>query len=199
MIRLGLRCRRNCRGQPLWEATAIEDSLGREFYATMAASERWRIRELRSQIEGMLYERTLISRKPEEVIKTELSTMREGGAISPDLVFKSPLGLLFYAAGYNEQIQLLQLGYAGIQFIQYYTESPDKELKRLLKASGCPYSFDNIPMTRIGMLANRHFGRNRSMQRRLSGRSAWSRVLLRVSLELLRRSMRQSLLSEFQT
>ncbi len=56
--------------------------------------------------------------------------MREGGAISRDLVFKSLLGLLLYAAGYNEQIQLLQLGYAGIQFARYYTESPDEELKK---------------------------------------------------------------------
>ena len=67
------------------------------------------------------------------------------------------LGLLLYAAGYNEQIQLLQLGYAGIQVAQYYTELPDKELKRLLKASGCPYSVCNIPLTRIGMLVNRTF------------------------------------------
>jgi hypothetical protein len=41
---------------------------------------------------------------------------------------ESPLGLLLCAAGNDEQIQLLQLGDAGIQVSQYYTELPDKGL-----------------------------------------------------------------------
>lgn len=41
---------------------------------------------------------------------------------------ESPLGLLLCAAGNDEQIQLLQLGDAGIQVSQYYTELPDKDL-----------------------------------------------------------------------
>ena len=41
---------------------------------------------------------------------------------------ESPLGLLLCAAGNGEQIQLLQLGDAGIQVSQYYTELPDKDL-----------------------------------------------------------------------
>ena len=215
------------------EVLPVEDALAREFYITMAANERWSVRQLRNQMDAMLYERTLISRKPEDVIKTELSTVRQGGAISPDLVFKSPyfldftglkgyysekkledmiisgmqqflmelgngfsfvdrqkriiidgedfyldllfyhrklhrlvaidlkrtkfqaaykgqmelylrwldkyerqpgeespLGLLLCAAGNNEQIQLLQLGDAGIQVAQYYTELPDKDILR---------------------------------------------------------------------
>ena len=43
---------------------------------------------------------------------------------------ESPLGLLLCAAGNNEQIQLLQLGDAGIQVAQYYTELPDKDILR---------------------------------------------------------------------
>ena len=215
------------------EVLPIEDALAREFYATMAATERWSVRKLRDHIDGMLYERTLISRKSEDAIRAELSTVRQGGAISPDLVFKSPyfldftglkgfysekdlegmiisgmqqflmelgsgfsfvdrqkriiidgedfyldllfyhrklhrlvaidlkktkfkaaykgqmelylrwldkyerqpgegspLGLLLCAAGNDEQIQLLQLGDAGIQVAQYYTELPDKDLLR---------------------------------------------------------------------
>ena len=43
---------------------------------------------------------------------------------------ESPLGLLLCATGNNEQIQLLQLGDAGIQVAQYYTELPDKDILR---------------------------------------------------------------------
>ena len=54
------------------EVLPVEDALAREFYITMAANERWSVRQLRNQMDAMLYERTLISRKPEDVIKTEL-------------------------------------------------------------------------------------------------------------------------------
>ena len=50
----------------------------REFYVTMAAAERWSVRKLRDKMDGMLYERTLISRKPEETIRAELSTASSG-------------------------------------------------------------------------------------------------------------------------
>ena len=43
----------------------------------------------------MLYERTAISSKPEEVIKTELANLRNNEILSPDLVFKSPYFLEF--------------------------------------------------------------------------------------------------------
>lgn len=212
------------------EVLPVEDALAREFYVTMAATERWSVRELRAQMEGMLYERTLISQKPEDTIRKELASLRKYGAITPELVFKSPyfldftglkgyysekdledmiisgmqqflmelgngfsfidrqkrmiidgedffldllfyhrklhrlvaielkktkfkaaykgqmelylrwldkyerqpgeespLGLLLCAAGSDEQIQLLQLGDAGIQVAQYYTELPDKD------------------------------------------------------------------------
>ena len=61
----------------------------------MAASENWSIRTLRNKIDSMLYERTAISSKPEEVIKTELANLRDNEILSPDLVFKSPYFLEF--------------------------------------------------------------------------------------------------------
>jgi len=61
----------------------------------MAASESWSIRTLRNKIDSMLYERTAISSKPEEVIKTELANLRNNEILSPDLVFKSPYFLEF--------------------------------------------------------------------------------------------------------
>ena len=77
------------------ELLSIKNDLGGEFYLTMAASENWSIRTLRNKIDSMLYERTAISSKPEEVIKTELANLRDNEILSPDLVFKSPYFLEF--------------------------------------------------------------------------------------------------------
>ena len=73
----------------------IKDDLKREFYLTMAASEQWSRRTLQSKIDGMLYERTAISAKPDALIKHELSQLRDENVISPNLVFKSPYFLEF--------------------------------------------------------------------------------------------------------
>ena len=77
------------------EILPIKDDLQREFYLTFAASERWSVRRLRKEIDGMLFERTAISGKPDEFIKKELSTLRDDNVMSPDLVFKSPYFLEF--------------------------------------------------------------------------------------------------------
>lgn len=73
----------------------LKDELQREFYLTMAANERWSKRTLQSKIDGMLFERTAIATKPEELIKQELANLRETDTMSPDLVFKSPYFLEF--------------------------------------------------------------------------------------------------------
>ena len=73
----------------------LKDDLQREFYLTLASSERWSVRHLRKEIDGMLFERTAISGKPDEFIKKELSTLRDDNVMSPDLVFKSPYFLEF--------------------------------------------------------------------------------------------------------
>ena len=73
----------------------IKDNLQREFYMTMAASQNWSKRMLQKEIDGMLYERTAISGKPDEFIKKELSTLRKDNVMSPDLIFKSPYFLEF--------------------------------------------------------------------------------------------------------
>ena len=77
------------------QVLSLKDSLQREFYLTLAASERWSVRQLRKEIDGMLYERTAISGKPEQFIKKELSELRDYDTLSPDLVFKSPYFLEF--------------------------------------------------------------------------------------------------------
>lgn len=51
----------------LVEILPLEDSLRRDFYAEMCRIERWSVRTLRKRIQSMLYERTALSRKPEEL------------------------------------------------------------------------------------------------------------------------------------
>lgn len=77
------------------EVLPIKDEIAREFYITLAASERWGRDRLRKEIDGMLFERTAIATKPDELIKKELSTLRDDDVMSPDLVFKSPYFLEF--------------------------------------------------------------------------------------------------------
>lgn len=43
----------------------------------------------------MLYERTAIATKPNELVRRELSELRDNNVVSPDLVFKSPYFLEF--------------------------------------------------------------------------------------------------------
>lgn len=87
------------------EVMTIKDEIKRDFYLTLAASERWSKRQLREKIDGMLFERTAISTKPEELIKKELSELRDKDVVSPDLVFKSPYFLEFTGLKgmYNEK------------------------------------------------------------------------------------------------
>ncbi len=77
------------------EVLPIKEPLQREFYLTVAASEHWSRNLMREKIDGMLYERTAISRKPEEMISRELANLRDNNVMTPDLVFKSPYFLDF--------------------------------------------------------------------------------------------------------
>lgn len=47
----------------------LKEDIEREIYLTMAAEEHWTKKTLRSKINGMLIERTVISDKPKEFIK----------------------------------------------------------------------------------------------------------------------------------
>ena len=77
------------------EIIPLEDDLQRDFYAEMCRIERWSVRTLRQKIAGMLYERTALSKKPEELAKKELATLREEDRLTPDLVFRDPYFLDF--------------------------------------------------------------------------------------------------------
>jgi predicted nuclease of restriction endonuclease-like (RecB) superfamily len=51
------------------ELLPLKDELKRDYYFTLASANRWSVRQLRKEIDGMLYERTALSSKPEEQIE----------------------------------------------------------------------------------------------------------------------------------
>lgn len=112
------------------ELVYLKESLARDFYLEMCRVERWSVRELRERIDGMLFERTALSKKPEALIRKELSALREKGELSPAIVFRDPymLDFLELADTYSEkdleaailrEIErfLLELG-AGFAFVE---------------------------------------------------------------------------------
>ncbi|MGZ8919324.1 MAG: PDDEXK nuclease domain-containing protein, partial [Methylobacter sp.] len=73
----------------------LDDLLKREFYLAMAVQERWSTRTLADRIDKQLFERTAISRKPEETIIRELALLREQGLVNENLILKDPYILDF--------------------------------------------------------------------------------------------------------
>jgi predicted nuclease of restriction endonuclease-like (RecB) superfamily len=73
----------------------LKDELRREFYIEMTKIENWNTRTLNEKIDSMLFERTAISKKPEDLIRHELKELREENKLTPDLVFRDPYFLDF--------------------------------------------------------------------------------------------------------
>jgi len=73
----------------------IKDELQLNFYAQMCRVEGWNVKTLRKKIDSMLFERTAISKKPDELIKLELKALKDTDKLTPDLVFKDPYFLDF--------------------------------------------------------------------------------------------------------
>lgn len=67
----------------------VEDPLARQFYMEMCRIEHWDTRTLDAKIDAQLFERTAISKKPEELIRKELSQLKEENVLQPDFVFRS--------------------------------------------------------------------------------------------------------------
>ena len=84
---------------------SIDDPIKREFYVEIGRVERWSVRQLQERIRSMLFERTAISRKPEETIQRDLAVLREEGRLSPDLAFRDPyvLDFLGLSDSYSER------------------------------------------------------------------------------------------------
>lgn len=71
----------------------------------MCRIERWSVRTLRERIGSQLYLRSAIAKKPELVVQAEISHLRSGGQMTPDMVFRDPymLDFLGLPEGYNER------------------------------------------------------------------------------------------------
>lgn len=87
------------RGQLSWThfklLLHINDPIKREFYTTMTIQERWSTRTLDERIGSMLFERTAISKKPDETILAELQQLQQTGNPHPQLLLKDPYILDF--------------------------------------------------------------------------------------------------------
>ena len=77
------------------ELLPVQDGLKRDFYAEMCRVERWSVRTLRDKMNGMLFERTALSKKPAKLAEQELAKLRSEDQLSPDLVFRDPYFLDF--------------------------------------------------------------------------------------------------------
>jgi predicted nuclease of restriction endonuclease-like (RecB) superfamily len=73
----------------------IDDPLKRDFYIELCRLERWSSRQLQERIQSMLFERSALSRKPADVIRHELSQLRDAQQVTPELVLKDPYLLDF--------------------------------------------------------------------------------------------------------
>ncbi len=57
------------------ELVTIEDKTKRLFYQQMSVLEHWSVRTLRQKQDAMLFERTLIAKKPDKIIKSALELL----------------------------------------------------------------------------------------------------------------------------
>ena len=72
----------------------LQESLKIEFYAQMSIVQNWGVRTLRERIDSMLYERTALSKQPEELIKYELDNIKQE-EFSKNMILKDPYLLDF--------------------------------------------------------------------------------------------------------
>ncbi|WP_160137577.1 YhcG family protein [Chryseobacterium sp. c4a] len=73
----------------------ITQDTKRNFYLEVCKIENWSVRTLKEKINSLLFERTAISKKPEQIINKELKNWSENNILNPDLVFKDPYFLDF--------------------------------------------------------------------------------------------------------
>ncbi len=100
------------------EIILLKSDLEREFYAQLCRIENWSVRTLRDKIRSMLFERTAISGKPEELAKLELQSLRADDKLSPDMVFKDPYILDFL--GLKDTFQEKDLERAILEKLEHF-------------------------------------------------------------------------------
>lgn len=75
--------------------SAMDDSIKRDFYIEIAQLEKWSVRQMKERIDSMLYERTALSRQPEEAIRHDLAQLRNENEVPPAILLKDPYVLDF--------------------------------------------------------------------------------------------------------
>jgi predicted nuclease of restriction endonuclease-like (RecB) superfamily len=77
------------------EILPLNEPLKREFYTELARVHHWSVRTLRDRIRSMLFERTALSRKPDDLIQQEIALLRDKDQLTPDMVLRDPYLLPF--------------------------------------------------------------------------------------------------------
>lgn len=77
----------------LIELIAIDNKVKRDFYVQAAIEGKWSLRQLREQVDKMLFERTALAKKPSTQIAEAIAKHRE--TPDPDLIFKTSYVLDF--------------------------------------------------------------------------------------------------------
>jgi predicted nuclease of restriction endonuclease-like (RecB) superfamily len=70
------------------ELTNVKNTLARTYYTELCKIEHWSVRELRDRINSMLYERTILSKKPEKLITQELKQLQKQKTFTENIVFR---------------------------------------------------------------------------------------------------------------
>ena len=73
---------------------SIDEEQKRNFYIEMTKLDKWSTRTLNDRIDSQLYERTALSKKPDELISYELDKLKQG-VVSPNMILKDPYVLDF--------------------------------------------------------------------------------------------------------
>lgn len=74
---------------------SVEDPIKREFYIALCKLEKWSSRQLQDRINSLLFERTAISKKPEETVIADIKKLQKSKEVSADLIFRDPYFLDF--------------------------------------------------------------------------------------------------------
>lgn len=115
----------------LYSIINIENQIKREFYIQMAIHERWSVRTLQERIDSMLFERTVISKKPEQTIINELEQLKTDKKISPDLAFRDPYFLDFL--GLHDSYSEKDLESSILAQLQYFITEMGSEFAFLAR------------------------------------------------------------------
>jgi predicted nuclease of restriction endonuclease-like (RecB) superfamily len=110
------------------ELLSIEEQLKRDFYAEMCRVERWSTRTLQHKIGQLLFERTAVAKKPDDLIAKDITALREEDRLTPDMVFRDPYFLDF-------------LGLSGFYAEKDVEEAILRELEAFILELGSDFAF----------------------------------------------------------